>query len=355
MRVIFAGGGTGGHLFPGLAVAREFQRRDSSTEILFVGTEQGIEFRVVPKEGFKLETLAVKGIKGRGLRGLAEALYGVPASFLRSVKILRGFRPDCIIGLGGYASGPLLLAGRLSGRRCAIMEQNLRPGFTNKLLARRVERVFTSYPQSAGFFPGAKVVETGNPVRWERLPEVAPRKKFSLLIFGGSAGARRINFAAVAALRGLADLKDRLYVTHQTGEADYAAVREAYDALPFEAQVTPFIERMDQAYALANLVVCRAGATTVAELTAYGKAAILVPYPYAIYDHQRENARALEERGAAEMILDQELSGALLAERLRALSSAPERLKQMAEAARALGRPDAAARIVDECYALVHG
>jgi UDP-N-acetylglucosamine--N-acetylmuramyl-(pentapeptide) pyrophosphoryl-undecaprenol N-acetylglucosamine transferase len=354
MRVIFAGGGTGGHLFPGLAVAREFQRRDGRTEILFVGTEQGIEFRVLPKEGFKLETLAVKGIKGRGVRGLLDALYGVPAGFLRSLAIIRKFRPDCIIGLGGYASGPLLLAGRVTGVCCAIMEQNLRPGFTNKILARLVQRVFTSYPQSAEFFRGARLVETGNPVRWQKLPEINKREKLSLLVFGGSAGARRINFAVVDALKELTDLKSQLFVTHQTGQVDYAAIKEAYAALPFEAEVTPFIERMDEAYAGADLVLCRAGATTLAELTAFGKAAILVPYPYAIYDHQRHNAQALQERGAAEMILDQELGGRVLAARIRVYASDRKRMDSMAAAARTMGRPDAAARIVDECYALAH-
>jgi UDP-N-acetylglucosamine--N-acetylmuramyl-(pentapeptide) pyrophosphoryl-undecaprenol N-acetylglucosamine transferase len=355
MRVIFAGGGTGGHLFPGLAVAREFERRDERTEILFVGTERGIEYRVVPKEGFRLETLSVKGIKGRGLRGVAEALYGVPASFLRSLAIIRRFQPDCIIGLGGYASGPLLLAGRITGARCAIMEQNLRPGFTNKILARMVQRVFTSYPQSAAFFPGARVLETGNPVRWRKLPEVEKRGKFSLLVFGGSAGARRINIAVLDALKELTDLRETLFVTHQTGQSDYAAVKAAYGGLPFEADITPFIERMDEAYALADLVLCRAGATTVAELTAFGKAAILVPYPFAVYDHQRENAEALAARGAAEMILDRDLNGPRLSGCLRAYASDRNAIERMAAAARALGRPEAAARIVEECYALVHG
>ena len=355
MRVIFAGGGTGGHLFPGLAVAREFQRRAAATEILFVGTEQGIEFRVLPKEGFKLATLTVKGLKGRGLRGVFDALYGVPASLLRSRAIIRRFRPDCIVGLGGYASGPLLLAGRLARIRCAIMEQNLRPGFTNKLLARWVDRVFTAYRESVNYFPRARVVETGNPVRWQKLPEVAKRAKFSLLVFGGSAGARRINFAVAAALEQLTDLKAELFVTHQTGSADFAAIKEAYAALPFEAEVTPFIDQMDRAYAQADLVLCRAGATTVAELTAFGKAAILVPYPYAIYDHQRGNAQALRDRGAADMILDQELTGEILAERIRSYLSDRERIDKMAAAARSMGRPDAAARIVDECYALVRG
>lgn len=355
MRVILAGGGTGGHLFPGLAVAREFHGRGASTEILFVGTEQGIEYRVLPNEGFRLETLPVKGLKGRGGRGLLDALYGVPASVMRSLAIIKKFRPDCVLGLGGYASGPVLLAAKLAGRRCAIMEQNLRPGFTNKILSRLVDRVFTSYPQSREYFPRARVIETGNPVRWQKLPEVQRRDKFSLLIFGGSAGARRINFAMVDALKQLTDLQSDLFVEHQTGQLDYAAIKEAYQALPFEVEVTPFIDKMDEAYARADLVLCRAGATTVAELTAFGKAAIVVPYPYAIYDHQRGNAQALQERGAAEMILDQVLNGKILSERIRSYLSDRGRIERMAAAARSMGRPEAAARIVDECYALAHG
>lgn len=352
MRIVFAGGGTGGHLFPGLAVAREFLRRDGQTEILFIGTEQGIEYRVLPKEGFKLETLAVKGLKGRGVRGLLDALYGVPAGLLRSLAILRGFRPDCVIGLGGYASGPVLLAAKLKRIRCAIMEQNLRPGFTNKLLARWVDRVFTAYGESAKFFPGARVQETGNPVRWTVVPQVRRREKFTLLVFGGSAGARRINYAVVDALKLLGDLKNDIAITHQTGPLDYDAIKAAYGALSGDATVTPFIDRMDEAYAGADLVVCRAGAMTIAELTVFGKAAILVPYPFAIYDHQRGNAESLQQQGAAEMILDRELTGALLAERIRGYFADRARLERMAAAARALGRPDAAARIVEACYAL---
>ncbi len=354
MRVIFAGGGTGGHLFPGLAVAREFQRRDEGVEILFVGTEQGIEFRVLPNQGFKLETLSVKGIKGRGLRGVLDAVYGVPASVLRSFKIIGEFRPDCIIGLGGYASGPLLLAGKLKGVRAAIMEQNLQPGFTNKILARLVDRVFTAYADSGKYFSGARVIETGNPVRWRELPKVPRGEKFSLFIFGGSGGARRINYAVVDALKLLGDLEPDIVIMHQTGPLDYAAIKQAYAALPFSAEVTPFIDNMAGAYARADLIICRAGATTVAELTAFGKAAILVPYPYAIYDHQRGNAEALQARGAAEMILDQDLTGALLAGRIRSYFADRPRIEKMAAAARALGRPDAAAKIVDECYALAH-
>ena len=355
MRVVMAGGGTGGHLFPGLAVAREFQQRDRMTEILFVGTEQGIESRILQREGFALATIPVKGLKGRGVRGLAEALYGVPLSLLHSVKIIKRFRPDCIIGLGGYASGPFLLAGKMKGIRCAIMEQNLRPGFTNKILAWLVDRIFTAYRESVAHFSHGHIVETGNPVRWRSLPEIEKRDKFTLLIFGGSAGAHRLNLCAIDAMRLLTDIAPALRVIHQTGQADFAATKEAYQTLPVEAEVHPFIERMDEAYAHADLVVCRAGATTVAELTAYGKAAILVPYPYAIYDHQRLNALALEERGAAEVILDQELNGGQLAKRIRNYVSDRKQIETMAAAARTMGRPEAAVRIVDECYALVYG
>jgi len=353
MRLIMAGGGTGGHLFPGLAVAREFQRRDRTTEILFVGTEIGIEKRVLPKEGFPLATIPIRGLKGRGLRGFIQALYGIPVSFFRSLGIIARFRPDCIIGLGGYASGPLLLAGRWKGIRCAIMEQNLRPGFTNRILGRIVQRIFTSFAESAAYFPGAKVVETGNPVRWQALPQLAKEEKFTLLVFGGSAGARKINFCVIETLQRLRELSAGLRVIHQTGEPDFGAIKTAYGSLPFEAQVISFVERMDEAYARADLVVCRAGAGTVAELTAFGKAAILIPFPYAAFDHQRFHAQALQERGAAEMILDRELTADKLAERIRALYLDRGRLQAMGEAAGKLGRPEAAKRIVDECYALV--
>ncbi|MGH7826013.1 MAG: undecaprenyldiphospho-muramoylpentapeptide beta-N-acetylglucosaminyltransferase [Candidatus Binatia bacterium] len=355
MRVILAGGGTGGHLFPGLAVAREFQRRNTMTEILFVGTAQGIEARILPREGFKLEMITVKGLKGRGWRGLLDAAYGIPASLFQSLAIIKRFQPNCIVGLGGYASGPLLVAGKLRGIRCAIMEQNLRPGFTNKLLARWVDRVFTAYRESEAHFRGGSLVETGNPVRWGKLPAVAKGEKFTVLVFGGSAGAHRINVAFIDALKQLTDLAEGLAIIHQTGQADLASIEAAYGALPFEVQVLSFIDRMDEAYARADLVLCRAGATTVAELTAFGKAAILVPYPYAIYDHQRWNAKALDDRGAAEMILDQALNGEILAARIRSYVSDPARITRMEAAARAMGRPEAAARIVDACYALARG
>jgi UDP-N-acetylglucosamine--N-acetylmuramyl-(pentapeptide) pyrophosphoryl-undecaprenol N-acetylglucosamine transferase len=191
-------------------------------------------------------------------------------------------------------------------------------------------------------------------VRWQKLPAVEKPNKFSLLVCGGSGGARRINLAVIEALKELTDLRAELLIVHQTGHADFSTIKQAYAALPFDAKVTPFIDKMDEAYALADLVVCRAGAMTVAELTVFGKAAILVPFPYAIYDHQRGNAEALQKRGAAEMILDQELTGERLAERIRHYFLDRAQLERIAAAARALGRPDAAARVVDECYMLAH-
>ena len=318
MRVIFAGGGTGGHLFPGLAVAREFQRRDPMTEILFMGTAQGIEYRVLPKQGYRLETLPVRGLKGRGLRGVIDALYGVPASLLALVEDhsrvssrlhhwsgrIR-FRPGAARGKAGGHS--LRDHGTESTSR--IHQQAARTLRRSRLY--RVSRERGSFPRRSR----GRDREPGALAKTAR--RFKSGDKFSLLIFGGSLGARRINFAVIDALKQLLDLKSEIFITHQTGELDFAAIRAAYDGLPFDAEVTPFIDKMDEAYAQADLVLCRAGATTVAELTAFGKAAILVPYPYAIYDHQRGNAQALHERGAAEMILDQELNGEILARRIR--------------------------------------
>jgi UDP-N-acetylglucosamine--N-acetylmuramyl-(pentapeptide) pyrophosphoryl-undecaprenol N-acetylglucosamine transferase len=323
------------------------------TEIVFVGTETGIESRVLPREGFPLETLPVRGLKGRGIRGWAQGLYGIPLSLFRSLRIIAAFRPDCVLGLGGYASGPLVMAAKIKGIRAAIMEQNLRPGLTNRILGRVVDRIFTAYKESAAYFPRKKVVESGNPVRWTTLPDAARDGRFTLLVFGGSAGARRINLCMLDALQRLTDLAPEMRVIHQSGEADMAAVQSAYRLLPFDAEVVPFIERMDEAYAKADLVVCRAGAGTVAELAVFGKAAILVPYPYAAYDHQRWNAQALTQEGAAEMVLDRELSGERLAKIIRPLVRDRRRLEIMGASARKLGRPDAARRIVDECYALL--
>ncbi len=353
MRLIVAGGGTGGHLFPGLAVAREFRRRNGDVRVLFVGSRWGIESRVIPETEFSVELLPVRGLKGRGLKGLLEGLYGVPASLWRSCAIVRRFDPQCIIGLGGYASGPMMLAGACRRVRCAILEQNLRPGFTNRVLGRLADRIFTSFEESVAYFPRARVVLTGTPVRWRDLPEAGRKDRFHLLVFGGSAGAHRINETVLEALERLGPAAAGFRVTHQTGRADEALVKAGYEGLPCEAEVLPFIDRMDHAYAAADLVVCRAGASTLSELTVFGKPAVLIPYPYAVHDHQRLNALALEQAGAARVIVERDLTAAGLAETVRALHDDPAGREAMGEAARGLGRRDAAERIVDECHALV--
>lgn len=353
MRLIMAGGGTGGHLFPGLAVAEEFRRRDADVQILFVGSRWGIESRVVPQHAYPLELLPIRGLKGRGLRGLREGALGVPKSVWRSLGIIRRFRPHFIIGLGGYASGPLLLAGVARRIRCAIMEQNVRPGLTNRVLGWVVDRVFTGYAESAAYFPKGKVVLAGTPVRWKRLPEVGTSSAFTLLVFGGSAGAHRLNVVLPGALALLGDLAASFRIVHQTGRADLEEVKAAYASLPCESEVLPFIDRMDEVYAAADLVVCRAGASTLSEVCAFGKAVILVPYPYAVDDHQRLNGQALRDAGAAEMILEDELSSEVLARTIRRLYEDEGRRTAMGRAASKLAQPDAAARIVDECCALV--
>ena len=248
---------------------------------------------MLPHEGFRLETIDVKDLKVGVFAACWTRCTGSPPGSCNH-RNRQEVSTRLHLGLGGYASGPLLLA-QLRGIRCAIMEQNLQPGFTNKMLARFVDKIFTSYRETASYLPSEKVLETGNPVRWQRLPDAPKDEKFTLLIFGGSAGAHRINMAVLDALEQMTDLASQLRIVHQTGAADFSAISKAYQALPFDAEALPFIDRMDDAYARADLVLCRAGATTVAELTAFGKAAILIPYPYAIYDHQRWNAQALAD------------------------------------------------------------
>ncbi len=370
MRLVIAGGGTGGHLFPGIAVAEEFLYRDPANEVLFVGTERGIEARVLPRLGFRVEFIAAAGIRGKGgfsqVKAMAMLLYG----YAQSRRILKEFRPDRVLGVGGYASGPVVLAARGMQIRRFIHEQNAIPGMTNKILARFAEEVFISLDESRRFFPEGKALLTGNPVRREILasagnPPPPPFDKslnfplpqgegqgegglFRLLIFGGSAGAHSVNQAVMAALPSLAGFRERLTITHQTGENDLTEVREAYRREGFAAEVVPFINDMAGAYRDASLVVCRAGATTIAEVTACGKACIFIPYPHAVDDHQRRNAEALLKKGAGFMLLEQELSGESLARMIGELLVEPEKIEAAGNNARELARLDAARVIVDE-------
>lgn len=354
MRLIVAGGGTGGHLFPGISVAEEFLSRNSENQVLFVGTEHGIESRVIPGLGMNLARISAAGVRGkRGLaqiKGLALFIYG----YAESRKILKEFRPDLVLGVGGYASAPLCLAARGMKIGYSIHEQNAIPGLTNRLLARFARQVFISLDEAERFFPAGSTLITGNPVRKailesrmdERLK--GPGSNLSLLVFGGSQGARSINQAFIAALPHLGNLKDRIRVLHQTGNSDQQEVAEAYRSAGIEAKVVPFIDDMAAAYGAADLVVCRGGATTIAEVTVCGKACLFIPFPHAVDDHQRKNAEALLKKDAGFMLLEQELTGESLAKKLKELLGDPARLAEIAENARSMGRSDAAKIIVDE-------
>jgi UDP-N-acetylglucosamine--N-acetylmuramyl-(pentapeptide) pyrophosphoryl-undecaprenol N-acetylglucosamine transferase len=358
MRLIVAGGGTGGHLFPGIAIAEEFLSRDRGNEVLFVGTERGIEARVLPRLGYRLECIATAALRGVSFFQRIKGVWLLLAGYLQSRRIVREFRPDLVLGVGGYSSGPLVLAARQGACPCFVHEQNAFPGLTNRLLAKLVKKVFISIEESRKYMPGGKTLLAGNPLRRQILegvqrerPATGQGGAFNLLVFGGSAGAHRINVAMTEALPSLAALRDRIVITHQTGEGDLTEVRNAYDREGFHAEVTPFIDDMASAYGRADLIVCRAGATTIAEVTACGKACIFVPYPYAADDHQRKNAEALVVKEAGFMILDRELSGDALASMIQELSLDPEKLKVVGGNATAMARPDAAKVIVDAMLA----
>ncbi len=358
MRVIIAGGGTGGHLFPGIALADEFKRRSAGSDVLFVGTEKGIEARVLPKLGWPVRFISAEGIKGKGVGSKVRAIMKLIPGLFSSVQILRTFKPDIVIGVGGYASAPLLAAARLLNIRTAIHEQNALPGVTNRSLGKIVDRVFVSFTDSSAFFPAWKVMVSGNPLRKEILEgfkkevEVEVEGKKSLLIFGGSLGAHRINMAALEMVNCLDDARN-WKIVHQTGEKDFEEVKEGYRKAGLEVDVRQFIDDMTSAYREADLVICRAGATTIAELAASGKSAILIPYPYAADDHQRVNAESLVKTDGALMILEKDLTGERLASEVKRLMGDRALLKGMGDRARWLSRPDAARVIVDECYQLV--
>ncbi|HZJ53173.1 MAG TPA: undecaprenyldiphospho-muramoylpentapeptide beta-N-acetylglucosaminyltransferase [Myxococcaceae bacterium] len=359
MRMLIAGGGTGGHLFPGIALAEEVTTRHPDNRVLFVGTTRGLEARVVPAAGFLLETIEVRGLKGKGALKALKALLLLPLSFVSSWRILGRFRPDVVVGVGGYASGPVVLAAWMRGIATAIQEQNALPGITNRILARIVRAVFIAFEQARAAFPPRKTFLVGNPVRRKLMDNYLRSRppgtdgRFRLLVVGGSLGARGLNNRMLEALPHLGDLRERMDIVHQTGAADVEAVKAGYAAAGVSAEVVPFVDDMSAAYARASLVLCRAGATTVAELTICKKAAILVPFPFATDDHQAVNAAALVEAGAALVFRESELGGERLAQELRRLAADPERLQRMERAAGGLGRPEAARELVDLCTELV--
>ncbi len=356
MRLLVAGGGTGGHLFPGIALAQEAMARDPRSAVLFVGTAQGLERRLIPKAGFPLRFIRASGIKGLGLRGAAKAIVVIPRGIWQSMGILREFGPDVVIGVGGYASGPVVLAAALMGLPRAVIEPNAIPGITNRVLGRLVQEVYVAWEETAARFPAGRAIVTGNPIRREMVARERSAREaaapFSVLVFGGSQGARRINQAVAAALDALGEDAKAMTFTHQTGAADLESVRSAYEARGLRAEVAPFFDDMASRYAAADLVICRAGATTVAELSAAGKASILIPFPFAADDHQTANARVLERAGGARAIAERDLTPEGLAATIREIARTPGRAAEMGARARAAGQPDAAGVILDRLSAL---
>ena len=365
---MIAGGGTGGHVYPGIAIAQEFRQRDGRNRIVFIGTERGLETRIVPAEGFPLELIRVRALKRVGWRSRIAALLLLPGTFLTVWGLIRRHAPDLVIGVGGYASGPVVLVAALLGIPTLIAEQNAWPGFTNRVLARFVDAAAVSFAEAQLFF-GAKAELTGNPVRREffDIPDLPARpvaggengdRLVHLLITGGSQGARAINEALIGALPRLREAGCRLSFTHQTGRltpAESERLLEAYRAAGFEAEVVPFLDRMVEEFNRASLVICRAGATTVAELAAAGRPAILIPFPFAADDHQRRNAEAVERGGGGRLVPQSQLTPARLADELISLLRDPETLARMAGASRRLGHPAAAAAVVDLGYRLGQG
>jgi UDP-N-acetylglucosamine--N-acetylmuramyl-(pentapeptide) pyrophosphoryl-undecaprenol N-acetylglucosamine transferase len=348
MRMVIAGGGTGGHFFPGLAVAQEAVAGDG-TAVLFIGSDEGIEARAAPRHGFAFVPVRMRPFRGGGIAGVVRSLVHLPRAMAVSWRALRRFRPDVVIGLGSYGSVPVVLAAWCRRIPVVLMEQNVVPGFANRLLGRFARRVCTTFAESAAFFPAGRSVQTGNPVRTLQAARTPEPGQFTVFAFGGSQGARSINRAMVAAARELRPRLPGLRIVHQTGAADAAEVAAGYREIGLDAEVHAFIDDMASAYGRADLVVSRAGASTLAEIAALAKPAILIPYPVAADDHQRKNADVVVRRGAALMILDRDLSGTTLAAAIAALAADAGRRQEMAAAVHGFAVPDAALQVLRIC------
>ncbi len=361
---MIAGGGTGGHLFPGLAVAEELAAREGA-EVVFIGSSHGIEARVIPQTRFAFHALEIAGLRGRGVAAALRFAVQIPLACIAAWRHLGQFRPNLVMGLGGYSSVPVVLAAWARRVPIVLLEQNAHAGMSNRLLARLARAVCTTFVDSDRFFPPGKATRTGNPVRHLTVMEKPASRHFTVLAFGGSQGARSINQALMEAAPKVHAHVPDLQLIHQTGGqtsgqaggqtggqtggVDVERVRERYRSIGIAAEVLPFIDDMGAAYAAADLVLCRSGATTLAELTALGKPSILVPYPYAADDHQRANAEVLTRAGAARMILDADLNGESLAATIIELATDTAARARMSQEALRLAVPDAASRVVDVC------
>jgi UDP-N-acetylglucosamine--N-acetylmuramyl-(pentapeptide) pyrophosphoryl-undecaprenol N-acetylglucosamine transferase len=358
MRIVIAAGGTGGHIYPAIALAHEFLRQQVATSVLFIGTSRNLERKVVEREGFRLAAIGVQPVMGGGMRKALKGLSTLPRSIAQAISLLRRPRAGLVIGIGGYTSPPVLMAAWLLRIPRALVEPNACPGMANRVLSPWADRVFVAFDPTAARFPPGKTRVVGTPVRrgffeQERAGGKTEEAHRTLLIFGGSQGARAINRAVIEALPQFRALQPPVTIIHQTGETDHAEVQEAYKKAGVVAQVVPFLFDMPAALHAADLVIARAGAVTVAELTACGKPSILVPLPQAIHAHQLRNADLLANAGAAVLIHQSQLTGSMLADTVGRMLHDQDRLREMGERSRALGRLDAAERIVQECRVLL--
>ena len=361
IRIIIAGGGTGGHLFPAIAIAQEFMAKNSENKVIFVSTGNPFELSVLDKAGFTLEKITAEGIKGRGLLRQLRSIWKIPMGIFESIRIIKNFKPDLLMGVGSYAAGPVAIGAWFMRKKLILHEQNILPGITNRILSRFADRIYVSFKNTKANFNPEKVVYTGNPLRKEFMQKAKEKKNttasaqkhpFTVLILGGSQGAHSINEAVINALEHFRG-KHNFYFIHQTGKQDEAAVKKAYKDQGISCMVKSFFDDMPQQYQRANLIICRAGATTVAELAAVGKGVIFIPFPFAADNHQVLNARTFTESGAAEMILQKDLTGSILAQRIEYYASNKKALAVMAAKAKSLGKPDAAKIIVEDCYKLI--
>jgi UDP-N-acetylglucosamine--N-acetylmuramyl-(pentapeptide) pyrophosphoryl-undecaprenol N-acetylglucosamine transferase len=346
--LLIAGGGTGGHIFSGIAVAEVWTKQGG--EVLFVGTALGQESRLVPEYGFRLKLIKVGRLKGGGIIGKLRTFCGLPKAMWQARKILKKAGPDYVFGMGGYASGPTLFMARLMGLKTAIIEQNAYPGFTNRVLGKFVHHVFLAFPECSRHFSKEKRIVSGNPLRGsiEHREYIRSQEKFTLFLFGGSQGARKLNEIFIMALKKLPALWDKLAIYHQAREEDLATIQEFYKENAIEATVETFFTKMSEIYQQAHLVICRAGAGTVTELALSGRPSILVPYPYAADDHQTKNAAILATHGAATLMDEKNLTAERLAEKIYEFYNDQSLLEGMAERAHQLAKPNAAEDIVDK-------
>jgi UDP-N-acetylglucosamine--N-acetylmuramyl-(pentapeptide) pyrophosphoryl-undecaprenol N-acetylglucosamine transferase len=348
MKLLIAGGGTGGHVIPPIAIAKEWLSRGKEREVVLVGTERGIEMKLVPQAGLPLETLRVAGLKGKGGATLLKNLAMLVPAMQDARRVLKKHKPVAAFGVGGYAAGPMLLAAWLNHVPIVIFEPNAEPGLTNRLLAKLSNRIATGYEISAQAW-GKKAVVTGCPVRSEFF-SITPRKlekPFRLLVTGGSQGALPINRTFVDAMDRLAARKADLSIVHQTGERDYNAVRTAYARREIHAEVVPFLTNMAERFAWADVIVCRAGAITAAEIAAAGRAAIFIPFGAATDSHQLRNAQEMQRAGAGRLITENELTAERLSTEIFDLIDHPDQIETQANAARSLARPAATRDIVN--------